>query len=79
MRITVVADETGTVIAAVQHPQGDSRDDHPQGIRVIPQNGQVAVTVDAPEELHGREFGRPEYLEALRQYTVRNGYLVRRD
>jgi len=79
MRITVVTDETGRVIAAVQHPQGESRDDHPQGIRVVPQNGQVAVTVDAPEELHGREFGHPGYLDALRRYTVRDGYLVKRD
>lgn len=77
MRITVVADETGAMIAAVHHPQGESVDEHPQGIRVVPQGGQVAVTVEAPEALAEREFGA-DYFEALRGYEIRDGSLIPR-
>ena len=77
-RITVLADETGAVIGAVYHPQGESQLEDAQGSRVVPYKGQVAVTTDAPEELEGREFGA-EYLEVLRRYVVREGSLVKRD
>jgi hypothetical protein len=78
MRITVVADDSGTVIAAVHHPNGESLDDHPQGCRVVPQEGQSVVTMDAPGELAEREFGA-EFFEALRGYVVRDKSLVARD
>ena len=77
MRITVLADESGTVIGVAQHPQGESRDSHPQGIRIVPRNGQVAVTIDAPEELAGRQLGAG-YFQILRRYIVRGGSLVKR-
>lgn len=78
MRITVVADESGTVIAAVHHPNGESLDEHPQGSRVVPQEGQLVVTIDAPEELAGCEPGA-ESFEVLRRYVVREGSLVARE
>jgi hypothetical protein len=80
MQLTVLADETGEVIGAMVHPgnQPSRPEQDPQGIRVVPAEGQVAVTVDAPEELVGRE-PNAEYFEALRGYVVADGSLVKRD
>jgi hypothetical protein len=48
MRLTVLADEAGEVIGAMGHPWGEPRrpEVDPEGIRVVPAPGQVAVTVD---------------------------------
>jgi hypothetical protein len=80
MRLTVLADEAGEVIGAMGHPWGEPRrpEVDPEGIRVVPAPGQVAVTVDAPDELAGRELDA-EYFETLRGYVVRDGGLVKRE
>lgn len=80
MQLTVVADENGDVIAAMLQPgsRPSRLEEDAQGMRVVPSEGQVAVTVDPPEELVGRE-PNAEYLEALRAYVVQDGSLVKRD
>lgn len=78
MKITVVANESGEVIAAVVHPAGPMSHDDRHGARVKPSPRQSVVTVDAPDELAHRAPDA-EYLEILRQrYTIRDGSLTKR-
>jgi len=80
MRLTVLADEAGEVIGVMCHPRDrPSRlEEDPEGVRVVPGERQVAVTIDPPDELQGRE-PNAEYFEVLRRgHVVREGSLVRR-
>lgn len=78
MKITVVANESGEVVAAVVHPHASPSQDDRHGIRVKPTEKQTVVTVDAPEELAHRAPDA-EYLDILRQqYTIREGSLTKR-
>lgn len=78
MKITVVADESGDVIAAVVHIRAPMSEDDRRGPRVKPTEKQSVVTVDAPEELAHRTPDA-EYLDILRQqYTIRDGSLKKR-
>jgi hypothetical protein len=82
MLLTVLADEeTGEVIGVMGHPRNRASrlEEDPEGVRVVPGEGQVAVTIDPPEELQGRE-PNAEYFDALRRHhVVRDGSLVKRD
>jgi predicted NUDIX family NTP pyrophosphohydrolase len=78
MKITVVANESGDVIAAVVHPGGPMSHDSRDGARIKPSDKQSSVTVEAPDELAHRTPDS-EYLEILRQqYTIREGSLTKR-
>jgi hypothetical protein len=78
MKVTVLADESGELIGAMFPFDGEPRSvEDPQGARIVAREGQVAVTVDVPEELAHRAPG-PEQFGALRQYVIRNGTLVKR-
>lgn len=79
MQLTVLADEAGEVIGAMCHPgnRPSRPEEDAEGTRVVPADGQIAVTVDAPEELEGRE-PNAEYLDALRSYVVRDGSLAKK-
>jgi hypothetical protein len=50
MKVTVVADADGTVVAAA-YTAPDMRDDAGQGSAIAPGPGQSTHEVDAPEEL----------------------------
>jgi len=72
-KITVVANESGEIIAAVVH--SDPSDAGLHGASVKPRPGQSAITVDAPEELAHR-VPDAEYLKTLRHgYAIRDGAL----
>ena len=78
MKITVVANESGDIIAAVVHAFEPPSADDPDAIRVKPSPTQSAVTVDAPPEVANR---RPdaEFLGILRRnYTIKDGSLTRK-
>lgn len=78
MKITVVANESGDVIAAVVHIRAPMSDDDRGGPRVKPTEKQSVVTVDAPEELAHRAADA-EYLDILRQqYTISGGSLKKK-
>ncbi len=78
MKITVVANESGEVIAAVVHSGAPMSEDDRGGPRVKPSEKQSVVTVDAPEELAHRAPDA-EYLDILRQqYTISYGSLKKR-
>jgi hypothetical protein len=77
MKITVVADNSGEVIAALVHT-GPPMSEDDRAARVKPTDEQTVVTVDAPEELAHR-VPDAEYLDILRErYTIRDGYLQKR-
>jgi hypothetical protein len=77
MKITVVADKSGEVIAALVHT-GPPMSEDDRVPRVKPTEEQTVVTVDAPEELAQR-VPNAEYLDILRErYTIRDGYLQKR-
>jgi hypothetical protein len=77
MKITVVADKSGEVIAAVVHT-GPPMSEDDRAPRVKPTEEQTVVAVDAPEELAHR-VPDAEYLDILRQrYTIKDGYLQKR-
>lgn len=78
MKITVVANESGDVIAAVVHIRAPMSEDDRGEPRVKPSEKQSVVTVDAPDELAHRAADG-EYLEILRQqYTISDGSLEKR-
>jgi hypothetical protein len=78
MKMTVVADESGEVVAAVVHAFDPSSKPNPEAPRVKPTPTQTVVTVDAPEELANRRPD-PELMDVLRRdYTVRDGGLHRK-
>ena len=77
MKMIVVADESGALIGGMllgRSRVGVATD--PQGAKIRPQQGQVLVTVDVPDELLDR-IPNAKYLETLRQYIVKNGSLVK--
>jgi hypothetical protein len=77
MKITVVANKSGEVIAAVVHT-GPPMSEDDRTPRVKPTEEQEVVTVDAPEELTHR-VPDAEYLDILRaRYTIKDGYLQTR-
>jgi hypothetical protein len=78
LKITVVANESGEVIAAVVHERGETSSPEYEGPRVKPSDNQSVVTVEAPQELADRTPDA-SYLDVLRQqYVVRNGSLERK-
>ena len=78
MKMTVVADESGEVIAAVVHAFEPASSENPEAPRVKPTPAQTVITVDAPDELANRRPD-PELMDALRRdYSVKDGYLVRK-
>ncbi len=78
MEITVVTDESGEVVAAVVHALQAPSPDDPNAMRIKPSPTQSATTVEAPAELaHRRPDG--EFLGILqRDYTVKDGSLVKK-
>lgn len=78
MEITVVTDESGEVVAAVVHALQAPSPDDPSASRVKPSPTQTAVTVALPAELaHRTPDG--EFLDMLRRdYTVKDGSLVKK-
>jgi hypothetical protein len=78
MKITVIANESGDVIAAVVHSRTPMSRDDRGGPRVKPSGKQSVVTVEAPEELAHR-VPDAEYLDILQQqYAIRDGSLEKR-
>lgn len=78
MKITVVANESGEVIAAVVHVRGEMSSPDREGARVRPSDKQSVVTVEAPQELADR-IPDAAYFDVLRQqYIVRDGSLERK-
>jgi hypothetical protein len=77
MKMTVLADESGEVVAAVVHAY-EPPSESPEAPRVKPTPAQTLITVDAPEELANRRPD-PELMDLLRRdYSVKDGYLVRK-
>jgi hypothetical protein len=78
MKMTVVADESGEVIAAVVHSLEPAASEDREAPRVKPTPAQTVITVDAPDELANRRPD-PELMDVLRRdYSVKDGYLVRK-
>ena len=78
MKLTVVADESGEVVAAVVHAFDPPSPENPEAPRVKPTPAQTVVTVDAPEELASRRPD-PELMDVLRRdYAVKDGSLLRK-
>jgi hypothetical protein len=78
MKMTVVADESGEVVAAVVHAFDPPSSPDSEAPRVKPTPAQTVVTVDAPDELANRRPD-PELMDVLRRdYSVKDGYLVRK-
>jgi hypothetical protein len=78
LKITVVANESGEVVAAIVHERGETSSPEYEEVRVKPSENRSVVTVEAPQELADR-VPDAAYLDVLYQhYVVRNGSLERR-